>query len=122
MARRTTLEPIPAATRVVVVANYGRDSLPPITDPAQIERLLTFINARASNWDEPWYGVPVPRIRVTIYAGPGDRAPAAYFGAGPNFFEAIRGVYFGSRAATRAEIAEFLAIVGAPADAAARPD
>ena len=112
--------PLGPVARVAVTLNYGRDSLPAITDPARVRAVAAFVDARESGWHVPWAGVRVPRVRATFYRSPtGARGVVHNFGAGPGFFEATRHPGdFASRPATDAEIAEFLHLIGAPPDAA----
>jgi hypothetical protein len=119
-AREQEFPPIGSVDHIVVVANYGRDTLPVISDSARVASIVAFANRYRSGWGTPWAGVPVPRITAAFFHRAADKGAVQYFGAGPRFFEASSSPGdFSSRSAEDGEIAEFLHLIGAPANAAA---
>ena len=118
-AREHEFPPIGPVDHIVVVSNYGRDTLPAISDSARVAAIVAFANRYRSGWGTPWAGVPVPRITAAFFRSAAAKGAVQYFGAGPRFFEASSSPGdFSSRSAQDAEIAEFLHLLGAPADAA----
>jgi len=110
--------PVGQVERIVVTMNFGRDTLPPITDSARIRSITAFVDAHADGWMIPWAGVPVARVNAGFYRGASDRGAVHYFGANTGAFVASsRPDDFASQRATDADIAEFLRLVGSPADA-----
>ena len=98
--------------RVMVVMNYGRDTMPAITDTARLQAITAFVNARRSEWQVPWSGVPVPRVSAAFYRQAADKGAVYHFGAGPGFFEASsQPGDFASRRASAAETEEFLRLL-----------
>jgi hypothetical protein len=119
-AREREFPPIGSVDHIVVVANYGRDTLPVISDSARVASIVAFANRYRSGWGTPWAGVPVPRVTAAFIRRAADKGAVQYFGAGPRFFEASSSPdNFSSRSVQDAEIAEFLHLIGAPANAAA---
>jgi hypothetical protein len=113
---------VPGAERVVIIADYGKDTLAEITDPRRIRELLEFVNARRAGWETPWAGVPVPRIRALFYRSASGGGMIRSFGAGPGFFEATsQPADFASRTAEPSEVGEFLSLLHASPDAAGAP-
>ena len=102
------------ATRVVVTGAGGTDTLAVLSDPERVAAVARFADARNDHWDVPWAGVPVPRVSAAFWRGSEFRGS---FGVGPNFFETQREGEFASRAASDADRAAFLVVLGLPADA-----
>jgi len=97
-------------SRVHVMGLGGRDTLRTLLAPDSIAALLRFVNARNSDWGQPWSGVPVPKVTAYFFGADFQGS----FGAGPDFFETQRAGTFASRVATSSELAEFARLVGVP--------
>ncbi len=95
--------------RVVVVDHLTRETVATITEPARVEALVAFVNARRDGWTTPWYGVPVPRVSAEFHSA---KAFEGSFGAGAGFFETNRTGGFHTRDADESELSEFARIVG----------
>ena len=113
---RVADEPFPVLYGIgrAVVVNQGHDSLRAITDSVELARIVEFVNARSDGWDVPFFGHPVPEVIIEFHApsflaGPSSRGS---FGAGGSFFSTQRVGRFGTRWATREEIAEFWHLTG----------
>lgn len=98
--------------RVEVKADGGGTTLATITEPAKVDALVAFVNARREGWGTPWAGVPVPRVRADFYGAKFQ----GHFGAGPGFFETQRAGGFWSRDADDDEIAVFARLAGVPVE------
>ena len=98
--------------RVVITGLGGTDTLGALSAPDSIAALVTFVNARNSDWERPWSGVPVPQVTAFFYGADFQGS----FGGGPGFFETQRAGTFASRAASEAELAEFARLVGVPTE------
>jgi hypothetical protein len=117
-ACNTTLPPMPPVgpfTRVVVVDDRSvgaPDTLAVISEPARLAALAAYVDARRAEWEQPWYGIPVPQVSAYLYTAGGF---AGHVGAGPNFLEVQRLGTFASRSASRAELQEFARLLGVSA-------
>ncbi|MGH7625078.1 MAG: hypothetical protein ACREOJ_07155 [Gemmatimonadaceae bacterium] len=111
-----SFSPINGTMRIDVRANL--DSLGTITDPGQIAAIVSFVNERASGWAQPWAGVPVGTLGVTLFR---DRDVQGSFSVGSGFFVTQREGDFFSRDATAGEIAQFRSLLAPYANAGRRP-
>ena len=93
------LDDFSTVKRVVITGLGGGDTLRTLSAPESIAALVTFVNARNSDWERPWSGVPVPRVTAFFYGADFQGS----FGGGPGFFETQRAGTFASRAASSAE-------------------
>ena len=87
-----------------ISASDGSKYLWKISDPADLSRMVAFVDAHRDNWGTPWFGVPVPTVEVQLFDG---QQPRASFGAGKDFFETQRDGAFFSRRASPGEIQGF---------------
>ncbi|HET6228653.1 MAG TPA: hypothetical protein VFE05_01165 [Longimicrobiaceae bacterium] len=106
--------PVGRVTRLLVIGAGGKDTLRDVREPAEIARVLSFVDARRTSWTAPWYGVPVPRVRAELYDGGTFKGS---FGVGPNFFETVRQGAFVSRPAGRPEVDSILGLLRVPPEA-----
>lgn len=97
---------IECTTRIEVRTNL--DSLGTITDPDQIAAIVSFVNERAAGWQQPWAGVPVGTLGVTLFR---NQDVQGSFSVGPGFFDTQREGDFFSRDATDEEIKRFRALL-----------
>ncbi len=112
--RRISFPAIEEATLVRVrIADQGEPELgssagvvAEIAEPAQIQRLLAFVNARRDGYYVPIAGAPIPEVRVEIRNG--DELQSV-FSSGSNFFQRAE---FWSVRATPSELREFLSLIG----------
>lgn len=111
----TALPPIASGvSEVRVIAKVGCDQPNPgtgdlcsvIADPARIERVIAFVDARPNRWRTPWAGAPIHPVHLQFYRD-GDFVES--FGIGSTSFERRT---FLSRRATRPEVDEVLALIG----------
>ena len=107
---------VEGTTRIEVRTN--RDSLGTITDPGQIAAIVSFVNDHATRWEQPWAGVPVGTLGVTLFR---DRDVQGSFSVGPSFFVAQREGDFFSRDATAGEMAQFRSLIAPYTDAGRHP-
>jgi hypothetical protein len=98
--------------RVVITGLGGGDTPRALSAPDSLAALVAFVNARNSDWERPWSGVPVPQVTAFFYGADFQGS----FGGGPGFFETQRAGTFASRAASEAELAEFARLVGVPTE------
>lgn len=72
----TALRPIaPDVNEVRVIARVGCDQpnlgtgdlCSVIADPARIERIITFVDARPNKWSTPWAGAPIHPVHIQFY-------------------------------------------------------
>ena len=75
-----------------------------ISDPSDLSQIVSFVDSHRSNWETPWFGVPVPIVEIQFFYG--DRAQGS-FGAGKDFFETQRDGGFFSRSASPGEVRGF---------------
>jgi hypothetical protein len=110
----TALPPIASEVNEVrVIAKVGCDQpnsgtgdlCGVIADPARIERVIAFINARPNRWNTPWAGAPIHPVHIQFYR---DGEFVESFGIASTSFERQT---FLSRPATRSEVDEALALV-----------
>jgi hypothetical protein len=97
------------ANRVVIIGLDHRDTLGILRDPNAVRALVQFVDARNSDWEIPWAGVPIPQVQAEFYDTTGFRGS---FGGGPGFFETQRQALFASRSASAEDIAVFARLTG----------
>lgn len=97
-------------SQVELKGEGGKLVIATITEPAKIEALVAFVNARRDGWGTPWHGVPVPRVRADFRGAEFQ----GNFGAGPGFFTTHRAGGFWSRDASEEDLAEFARLAGVP--------
>lgn len=105
---QVTFPELQGVTKIVVRGPVSTDTLREITDPAAIDRVVAFVNARRDAWETPWYGVPVPAVIADFYGS----KFLGHFGAGATFFETQRLGLFVSRRASEADLVMFAALLG----------
>jgi hypothetical protein len=91
------------------VRGNGESALRTITDPAEVKRIVAFVEAHSSGWAIPWFDVPIPELVVELYDGEEFKG---HFGAGLNFFETHRSGDFLSKYATPEERDGFYRLIG----------
>jgi hypothetical protein len=105
--------PVGPVSRVEVNGKSQFDTPPErvIDDPAEVARIVSFVDDRCQGWGgtSGRFGVPIPRVSVYFYDG--ERFVGS-FGVGPGFFETHRAGGFSSRWATDREEREFLEVIG----------
>lgn len=79
-----TTPPVSSAHRVIVV-NNNSERIKTITDAATVKKLAAFVNRRLTEWEIPWYGIPVGHTRVEFYSA--DDTQIGSCSIGENFFE-----------------------------------
>jgi len=95
---------------VITTASTRGDLVKEIDDPAQIERIVAFVNGNLTGYSEPWFGEPLPPIEANFYDR---RLYKGHFGVGANFFEIHRGqITFMSKPASDQEVREFMELIG----------
>ena len=95
------------ASRVVVKDRSGKTF--EIAEADRVHAIVDFIDARRDRWEQPWYGVPVGRVHLSIYNGDEFKGT---LGIGKNFFDCQRYGRFASRSASDGEVSEFLQLLG----------
>ena len=95
---------------VITTASTRGDLVKEIDDPAQIEKIVAFVNSNLTGYVEPWLGEPLPPIEANFYDR---RLYKGHFGVGENFFEIHRGeITFMSKPASEQEVHEFMELIG----------
>ena len=79
-----------------------------ITDPVRVAKVVQFVDARNSDWQTPWYGIPVPGVTAEFWR---DKEFLGHLGAGPEFFETQRQGAFASRVASKGEVSAFVQLL-----------
>jgi hypothetical protein len=87
-----------------ISASDGSKYIWKVSDPADLSRIVTFVNSHRNNWGTPWFGVPVPIVEVRLFDGQQARGS---LGAGKDFFETQRDGGFFSQTASQSEIRSF---------------
>jgi hypothetical protein len=110
--RQGTCAPIGNVTSVVVQADSQR-AIPAsnyvITDPARIQRLIAFANARQEVLQPSLSTMPAPSVTAVFY----DKADfVGAIGSGTNFLFVSCPRWKGTRNASDAEIAAFKQLIG----------
>lgn len=105
--------PLGQVTRVEVKTGPSGDHVRVIDDPAEVGRIVEFVNGHRGGWggSSDWLGVPVPQVSAYFYSGSEFRG---HFGVGPGFFECQREGDFSSKRCAGAEARQFLDLVGLP--------
>jgi len=92
-----------------VSASDGSSYIWKISDSKDLSRIVTFVDSQRANWRTPWFGIPVPIVKVQLFDGQQARGS---FGVGKSFFETQREGAFFSKDASPAEIQSFFDAVG----------
>ncbi|MGA7062034.1 MAG: hypothetical protein WA690_10960 [Candidatus Acidiferrales bacterium] len=106
----STLGPV---TSVTVVGLGGSKQLVKITEQQVVFQIVTFVDSRRTGWETPWYGIPVPTVRVEFFNGAQFKGS---FGSGADFFETHRDGVFCSQSASPSEVRRFLDLLGVDGD------
>ena len=106
---------VEGTTRVEVRTNH--DSLGTITHRERIAAILSFVNEHRTDWEQPWAGVPIGKLGVTLFR---DREVQGSFTVVDGFFESQREGDFFSRDAQPEVIARFRSLL-APYSDVGRP-
>ena len=108
----TTYPPLGPVTRIEIQDGYAR-TLRVIDDPAEVRRVVEFVDGERHGWGwiHDWAGVPVPRLRAHFFR---EKAHLGHFGAGAATFVCQREGDFRSKSASGAEVDRFLALIGCP--------
>jgi hypothetical protein len=96
-------------TRVEV--NVRSEAVKVIDDPAQVTRIVEFVDSHCRGWggNSDMFGVPIPRVAANFYNG---NEFKGRFGVGAGFFETQREGDFASQRAGSQEEREFLELLG----------
>src|ERR1700735_2679695 len=106
----STLGPV---TSVTVVGPDGSKQLVKITDQQVVFQIVSFFDSRRTDWETPWYGIPVPTVTAEFFDGAQFKGS---FGSGANFFETQREGVFCSQSASPSEVRRFLDLLGVGGD------
>ena len=87
-----------------VSASDGPKRIWKISGPEDLARIAAFVDSHRTDWGTPWYGIPVPSVKVRFFDG---RQAKGNFGAGRNFFETQRQGAFFPKNASPSEIRDF---------------
>ncbi len=109
----TTYPPLGPVTRIEVKDDRKDDHVHVIDDPAEVQRVVEFVNGhrRGWGWLSDWAGVPVPQVSAYFYNGTEFKG---HFGVGPGFFECQREGDFASKHCSDSQGRLFLKLVGLP--------
>ncbi|MDB5308843.1 MAG: hypothetical protein JWO38_3045 [Gemmataceae bacterium] len=108
----TSYPPLGRVTRIEV-RDLSNNRLRVMDDPAEIQRVVEYIDGHRHgwNWMSGWAGVPVPQITAEFYDGSEFKG---HFGVGPGFFECQREGDFASKGIWSWQERRFLELVGLP--------
>jgi hypothetical protein len=109
----TTYSPLGPVTRIKVTLVPSNKEVRVIEDPAEVLRVVEFVDGhrRGWGWLSGWGGVPVPQVTASFYDGPEFKG---HFGVGPGFFECQREGDFKSKTCWSWQERRFLELVGMP--------
>jgi hypothetical protein len=109
----TTYPPLGPVTRIEVKAGLNDKQVRVIDDPAEVQRVVEFVDGhrRGWGWLSDWAGVPVPQVSADFYNGSEFKG---HFGVGPGFFECQREGDFASKHCWGPQERRFLELVGLP--------
>jgi len=91
-----------------ISASDGSKYIWKISNPKDLDSIVSFVDSERAGWGSPWYGVPVPFVAVELFDG---QKMKGSFGAGKNFFETQREGGFYSKDATSADIRHFFDVI-----------
>ena len=105
--------PLGAVARIEVKTGSIDGPMRVIDDPAEVARVVAFVDERRGGWggSADWVGVPVPQVSADFYSG---SEFLGHFGVGPGFFECHRKGSFASQSCTESEERHFLELLGLP--------
>ena len=108
----TSYPPLGPVTRVEVRDLSGK-TLRTIDDPAEVQRLVEYVDGHRHGWGwlSGWAGVPVPLVTADFHNGSEFKG---HFGVGPGFFECQREGDFASKNCWSWQERRFLELVGLP--------
>jgi hypothetical protein len=99
-----------SVTRVEVRDLSGK-TLRTIDDPAEVQRLVEYVDGHRRGWGSGWAGPPIPQVVAEFYNGSEFKG---HFGVGPGFFECQREGDFASKNCWSWQERRFLELVGLP--------